>query len=393
MHADQIVQQFLDTHLDAMHDARRRVMGRLVWAAMLGSWLSLSRLARGVSGPDCSMKARLKRVDRYVGHARTGCEGEQVAQALLERLCRWLSPLVIAVDWSATSPGGTFVELRASVVWLGMGRGLTVYQRVYPAAKQGNRIAESGLLASLAKWIPPGTRVIVLTDAGFRAPWFKAVAEQGWGWIGRIRGGNKVCSGDEDWREVVEFGCAAKPKPQRFADSLLTKRNRLHCDLVTVRCRRIGRPRYQRPGHGSKKKTAMEAGRSACEPWVLAHSIELRDLRADEIVALYARRMQIEENFRDTKSLAFGMGAQIGRSRSAPRLQALLLIGTLASFLLWHIGQIAEAEGLHRRFMATTRKTRELSLLTLAKLLCERLDIPISPHGARALWQKLEIAT
>ena len=41
--------------------------------------------------------------------------------------------------------------------------------------------------------------------------------------------------------------------------------------------------------------------------------------------------MQIEENFRDTKSLAFGMGTEIGRSRSALRLQALLLIATLAA--------------------------------------------------------------
>lgn len=65
--------------------------------------------------------------------------------------------------------------------------------------------------------------------------------------------------------------------------------------------------------------------------------------------------MQIEENFRDGKSLPFGMGAEIGRSRSAPRLQALLLIATLAAFVRWHRGQLAEAEGLHRRYKVTTR--------------------------------------
>jgi hypothetical protein len=63
----------------------------------------------------------------------------------------------------------------------------------------------------------------------------------------------------------------------------------------------------------------------------------------------------------------------------------------LAAFLLWHIGQIAEAEGLHRRFTATTRTTRELSLLTLAVLLCKRLDIPLSPQGATALQRQLRI--
>lgn len=65
------------------------------------------------------MRACQKRVDRYPGHARTGLESEQMVQAALPCVCRWLSPLVIAVDWSAASLGGTFVEWRASVVWLG----------------------------------------------------------------------------------------------------------------------------------------------------------------------------------------------------------------------------------------------------------------------------------
>jgi hypothetical protein len=391
MHANRIVQRFFDEHLLAMHAARRRVLAVLVWAAMLGSALSLSRLARSLSGHSCSMKTSLKRVDRYVGHERAGMEGEQVARALLACLCRWMSPLVIAVDWSAASPGGTFVELRAAVVWAGMGRGLSVYQRVYPSSKNGNRKAEAALLKSLADWIPKGTRVIVVTDAGFHTPWFKAVAKRGWGWVGRVRAGNHLRRGEGPWQDALAWGRRAKPKAQRLTDCQLVESARLACDLVLVRRAVVGGPRYRRPGHGSTPKAAADARRSAREPWVLAHSTTLRDLRADEIVALYARRMQIEENFRDTKSLAFGMGAEIGRSRSAARLQALLLIGNLAAFLLWHIGQIAEVEGLHRRFMATTRKTRELSLLTLAMLLCERHVIPLSRPGVAALRRRLEI--
>ena len=86
--------------------------------------------------------------------------------------------------------------------------------------------------------------------------------------------------------------------------------------------------------------------------------------------------------FRDTKSPVFGMGSPISRSPSALRLQALLLIGTLAAYLLWHIVQVAESEGLLR---STTCAKRELSLLTLARLLCERLDIPLSSQGVATL--------
>jgi hypothetical protein len=56
------------------------------------------------------------------------------------------------VDLSAALPGGTFVEVRASVVWLGMGRGLTVYQRVYSASKNGNRKAEDAQLKAPTRY-------------------------------------------------------------------------------------------------------------------------------------------------------------------------------------------------------------------------------------------------
>jgi hypothetical protein len=106
-------------------------------------------------------------------------------------------------------------------------------------------------------------------------------------------------------------------------------------------------------------------------------------------VALYKERMQIEENFRDTKSIPLGSGLEVSQSRSAPRLHALLLIGTLATFLLWHIGQLAEAEGLHHKFKATTRVARELSIITLAKLFCTLQSLPLTDFAIQALNERL----
>lgn len=391
MHAESIVARFVEGTLSGIHGARRRVLAAVVWAAMRGHALSLSRLGRGVAHQRSGLKAGLKRVDRLIGSQRIDSEVDVAAEALLALLCRWLSRLVIAVDWSAAAPGGTFVELRAAVVWLGMGRGITVYQRVYPAAKQGNAKAERALLKALRRWIPRTMRVIVISDAGFRTPWFRAVERLGWEWIGRVRGGNQVRRGAGLWQDVLARARRATGQAQRQTDGELTQSRRCACDLVQVRLPRVGRTVYRRPGHGPSPKAAAEARASAREPWVLAHSTTLRDLRADEIVALYARRMQIEENFRDAKSLPFGMGAEIGRSRSALRLQALLLIATLAAFLLWHLGQLAEAEGLHLRYKVTTRAARELSIITLAMLLCTERSIDLTPQGLRTLHQRLGI--
>lgn len=105
MHAHDIVHRFLETHLLAIHAARRRVLGAAVAALMQGHLLSLSRLARGLGGA-AGPKAALKRIDRLIGHARIEAETQSVAGAIAARLKAQGRPLVIAIDWSAVGPAG-----------------------------------------------------------------------------------------------------------------------------------------------------------------------------------------------------------------------------------------------------------------------------------------------
>jgi hypothetical protein len=296
---------------------------------------------------------------------------------------------VIAVDWSAITPGGTFVELRAVATRAGMGRGLTVYQQVHPGSQLGNARAERALLDTLHTWIPTGIEVIVVTDAGFRRPWFAHVERLGWSWIGRIRAGVCVSHDRTHWEQASAWFAKATGKACRWSDCWLTRQYRFACDMVLYRRRALGGKRYGRAGHGSTPKARREAKASAREPWLLSHSPQLRRFRAEEIVALYGLRMQIEENFRDIKSVQLGMGLEISQSRSALRLHALLLIGTLAAFLLWQIGQLAETEGLQKRFKATNRTARELSIITLAKLLCSMHSIPLTDFAIKTLDERL----
>jgi len=390
MHAALIVSRFMETYLYGLHAARRRVLIALVGAAMNGQCISLTRLSRAVLGTGC-LKAAIKRVDRWIGHPCIEQEAQIVGRQLLGQLCRTRLPLVIAVDWSAVSPGGKFVELRAAVTRLGMGRALTVYQQVYPLNKLGNAKAERALLEALRAWIGEDIEVTVVTDAGFRRPWFAHVERLGWSWIGRIRRGVNVSRNGLDWVSSGQWFEHATGKARRWAQCYLSKRAPWLCDMVLYKSRIRGRKLYRCPGHGSTPKASREARASAHEPWLLAHSPRLSRYRPDEIVAMYARRMHIEECFRDTKSAIYGMGMEIGRSRSALRLHALLLIATVAAFLLWHIGQLGEAEGLHRRFKATTRVARELSVITLAILLCAQPYIPLNAGARLALGQRLGI--
>jgi hypothetical protein len=397
-HAQEIVHRFVEVNLTLMHAGRRQVLAAAVAAVMGGHFLSLTRLARGLIGA-AGLKAALKRVDRLIGHPRIGEEARLVGACLMQRLSRMGGPLVIAVDWSAVSPGGTYVELRAAVTYPGMGRALTVYQQVYPQARLGNPKAERALLNTLHAWVGADTEVILVTDAGFRRPWFAQAERLGWAWIGRVRRGvcvaqgvAKVAGGTHwSWASVAHWFVRATGRARRFTDCRLSKRFAWACDAVLVRRRAVGSKHYRRPGHGSTPKASKEARQSAHEPWLLVHSANLRCYSPEQIVAWYARRMQIEETFRDSKSATCGMGQEIGRSRSSSRLQALLLIATLAAFLLWHIGQLAETEGVHRRFKATTRTARELSVITLAFLICALPHLPLTEFAIHTLYQRLGV--
>lgn len=385
MHPQLIVQRFVHTQLHKIHAARQALFVAAVSAVMGGCALSLTRLARGVIERS-TLKAALKRVDRLIGNARIEGEAQVIGQALLARLCLSGQPLVIAVDWSSVSPGGQYAELRAVLSWPGMGRGLTVYQQVYGQDRQGSPSAERALLERLRRWIPSAQAVIVVSDAGFRQPWFAQLEAMGWDWIGRVRGGIGLAPAQGAWHTPAQWFAQATGKARAWRDCLLTRQHRFACDAVLVRRRVVGRTQYGRPGHApNSRRPGRDARSSAREPWLLVCSKGLRAYRPDQIAAIYAQRMHIEENFRDSKSLALGMGLEIARSRSALRLHALLLINTLAAFLLWQIGQLAEAEGLHRRFKATTRPAREISIISLALLLCARSSIPLSTHGLQAL--------
>ena len=394
MHAHAIVQRFIETQLLAIHAARRRMLAVAVAALMQGSLLSLSRLARGIQGA-AGLKAALKRIDRLIGHTRIEAEAQSVAGAIAARLKASGGPLVIAIDWSAVGPGGAFVELRAAAALPGKGRGIPIYQRVYPLAKLGNPRVERAFLDALHGWIGQDIEVIVITDAGFRRTWFAHLERLGWGWIGRVRRGVHLgrTTAQDPWC-FTSAACwfkRASGKARRESDCRLTKKAAWPCDVVLVRRSRLRRKHYRCPGHGSTPKAAREARASAREPWLLVHGARLRRYAPEQIVAFYALRMQIEENFRDNKSAVYGMGQDIGRSRSALRLHALLLIATLAAFLLWHIGQLAEAEGLHRRFKVTTRAARELSIITLARLLCALPCLPLTDSAIHSLYLRLGV--
>ncbi|HCL5074742.1 TPA: transposase, partial [Salmonella enterica] len=119
-------------------------------------------------------------------------------------------------------------------------------------------------------------------------------------------------------------------------------------------------------GRLSSPTTEKEKQVSAKEPWLIFTSTE--EFKPREIMKLYGRRMQIEQNFRDEKSERFGFGLRASYSRSAGRMLVLSLLATLATIVMWLLGYHVENKGLHLRYQANSLKSRRvISYLTLAK--------------------------
>jgi hypothetical protein len=90
---------------------------------------------------------------------------------------------------------------------------------------------------------------------------------------------------------------------------------------------------------------------------------------------LYRQRMQIEETFRDLKCHRWGFGLRYARCNSAARLEMLLLLGALATLVVWLVGLAARALHLNRHLQANTERRRDvLSTFFIGRELLRRLD-------------------
>jgi hypothetical protein len=190
--------------------------------------------------------------------------------------------------------------------------------------------------------LPDGCQPIIVTDAGFRGPWFREVESYGWHWVGRIR--NKI----KYYREETRRWCftdslypEATAEPRYVDEVALSRRHRYRFRLYLVRAHkpRIGRP----PRRGPTRSGETMYRRLHRAPWLLATSLPHDPSSARRITQLYARRMQIEETFRDLKCHRWGFGLRYARCKSAKRLEILLLLGTLATLTAWLVGLAGRA--------------------------------------------------
>lgn len=378
MHATQLLDRFLAPGCQGIHGRRWRALMACVGGLLRGRKLSVTGLGRALQGGGWE-KHHIKRSDRLIGNRHLHRERQRIFQALAAVLVGSQSRPVIVVDWSDLSANRQYQLLRASVPR--GGRALTVYEETHPQGVVGNPRIHETFLQRLEAVLPAGCRPIVVTDAGFRGPWFRAVQALGWDFVGRVGGHTMVrARGQAQWVRVEQVFAAATSRARYLGAVDLVRRQPLACEAYLVKKRPQGRVKRTVFGHRCQMRHSEKNAHRERTPWLLVTSLSGGPAITGRVLWWYRQRMQIEESFRDLKNSRWGFSLDEARVHSARRYDNLLLVGSLATFAVWLVGRVAEAKQLHRRFQANTVRTRKV--LSTFFLGCRVLDKKI-----RFSWQ------
>jgi hypothetical protein len=361
MRGDRLLKTFLAEHLAPVHRARVACVLSGVVALVRGGELMLSRLGRSIA-TSSKVKHGIKRVDRLYGNSHLQSDRLHFYRGIAYGVLRGHRRPIVIVDW--TEAGGGMRVLAAAVPF--SGRAVTIYAEAHPLRYYANPRVEAAFLRRLREVLPRDSRPIIVTDAGFRAPWLRKVLAMNWDYLGRVRGRSKVCPIDGGkWRPFHELYPLARLRAEDLGLWRVARYQPVESRLILVRKRRPQwRAHHRRRWSQMRVRGEVEGGR---EPWLLATSIA--DLDAAHASAIYAKRMQIEESFRDAKSRRFGWALEEACTRRAERVDVMVLLAALASLLALMLGIAAEAAGLQRSFQANTlRSRRVLALTTLGRL-------------------------
>jgi hypothetical protein len=263
-------------------------------------------------------------------------------------------PLIL-LDWTKIEYG-KFSALTAAVPFAG--RAMPILWAVHEDSKWGNREVHLQFLESLSKMLPKNCQPILVTDAGFQNTWFDMVLPFGWDWVGRVGDSNIRQLPDGGWLGVSDCYRLAASRAQDLGVCEVARANPMLHRVI------LGKKFVRNPNRAKER---------ASEPWLLITSLTERPVA--EIEGIYARRMSIEECFRDAKCHRFGWSFEDAKSYSAKRYEVLLLVGTLAMLILLLVGVTMERQNKHWLFQANTvRSQRVLSLFFLGKQMVHRPD-------------------
>jgi hypothetical protein len=325
--------------------SQRKTLADLVEAAVRVGRGTLSALGRGLRG--VAAKHAIKRVWRF-------CDNDAVhptdaMAGVIRRLLRKRTKvLLVALDW--TDVRGFHTLLAGAVL---KGRAIPLLWASYTQGQlhRSRNAFEESLLRLLVTMLPGGVKVVVLADRGFgRAELAKTCHELKLRYLIRIKPDVRVAHPSYTGRldeYPLKRGCWRVLSGAEYRSDKAVRLN------VVIRWK---------PGLPARRD----------EPWFL-----MTDLsgNAVQLTALYAKRMAVEELFRDGKCGRHGFGLRHTQVTTTARLDRLILILALALILLTGLGLVARRRFAPRDW-CSSNDPHECSDVTVGRRMWDRIDEP-----------------
>jgi len=379
MQVSTILHQLLSS---SIHKTRLKGLIPVISAIIKSKKLQLTQLGRSLRGK-AKERSGIRLIDNLLANPFYQKQSITIYRSICARVIGFTSNPEIIVDWSSLpnshlkTNGGEHCVLRATLV--ATGRGITLYEEVHPKKKENNHKVHKHFLKNLHSILPEGCFPCILTDSGFKNPWFKAVSVLGWDYVGRIRGLTHYDNG-QGFCPVSELFSQATKKPRYLGFWSIAKTNNVSHHVVLYKGVSKCRHKMTKTKKRDKGKGSQKHSKAWREPWVLVTSLEQVENIPAIAVNKYKKRMTIEENFRDTKSSKYGFSFDNNETIIPERLTVWMLLAALASLVAWLTGAAAEQLNLHYDFQANSYKHRRvLSFFYLGcQVIRKKKDTPIN---------------
>ena len=370
MHTTQVLHKLLCQSVPSIHASRLKILLLTVQALTHGARATVTAMGRGLTGSAFD-KHKIKRVDRLLSNSRLYRESHTIYGAMTRRLLLGLSEVVISIDWSPLCADQSWHLLRAAIP-VG-GRSLTLYEEVHPQKKLGNRKVQHRFLDQLALMLPGTCHPVIVADSGFRTPFFHYIEKHfDWHWVGRIRGQDFICfeNRPDQWFSAKALHTKATTKAKCCGVIDWVRKHPLPAWIVLIRLPKKRRQALTYQGNKRQSFKDKVHIKRAGEPWLLVASMSLQMRGPRQIVKIYKTRMQIEEGFRDCKSVHYGLSLSQNRRINVYRRTVLCLIAACAIFVLWCIGTAGKQTDIARQVRVNSSSKRSsYSVIFLSKLL------------------------
>ena len=325
-----------DVFGEELHLARVRSLANGVAGVLNASLASVAAIGRAYALlADIDRKSGVKQVDRLLSNE--GVALREVLPLWIRHVIGDTPKIVVAMDWTDFDDDD-HTTLCVSLITT-HGRATPLAWKTVKKSKLKKRRTghELKMVKDLREWLPKHVSVEWLGDRAFGyQALYELLGSFGWDYTIRFRENIKIY--EDDARSLPASAYVpANGRALKLVDAQVTHQ------------------RFKLPAAVFVKRKGMK------QAWCLATSRV--NAEASDVVRAYGKRFTIEETFRDTKDVTFGLGLRATHIRDAERRDRLLLLIAIAQTLLTLLGAASEASGLDRTLKTNTVKTRTMSLL------------------------------